>query len=353
MRPLLATIVCASLTFGVIPTQARAHAQTTAPPAPAPASATDEEAVEQAQAAWSRGGWAEVRSILEPVADDTERLTDARMREKALCLLADATVNDPELDVEMRRQDASQYLERLLDADPSWRLPPAIYSPELFELFADVQDQRSEQKSMQCDADRNACKADLAEANASIDQWRADYETLEQKYEDQEIEVRDRVARTRIFAAFPAGIGHFYNGEPGLGATFLATEAVLGLTGLTLILYRNIADGCQRDQGFQRGSLVCSNRDLDGIVRRRKVEEAMGWMFLGSIALDILIAQLRFRPYTLTGKERVPRRELDAQTGNTEERSRRRKRKAKPRAKVRPTGGGGPRGVGLGISVRF
>ena len=155
-----------------------------------------------------------------------------------------------------------------------------------------------------------------------------------------------------MFAAFPAGIGHFYNGEPGIGAAFLATEAALGLTGLTLILYRNIADGCQRDQGFQRGSLVCTNRDLTGIVRRRKVEEGVGWMFLGSIALDILIAQLRFKPYTLDSKGFVPRSELD-EAGNTEERRRRRKRKGKPRAKVRPTGGGGPRGVGLGISVRF
>ncbi|MCA9649644.1 MAG: hypothetical protein H6712_06595 [Myxococcales bacterium] len=312
----------------------------------------DEAAVDLAQQAWSRGGWSEVRDVLEPVAEDPDRLRDERLRERALCLLADATLNDPSLDEQERRQQAAGYLERQLDADPSWRMPPAIYSPDLFELFADVQDQRSQQISAQCEADRNACEADLADVRDDLGRLRKRYDALEQRFGDQEVEVRRGVSRSRVFAAIPAGIGHFYNGDRAIGAAFLAGEAVLGLTGLTLILYRTIADGCRREEGFQRGSLVCANRNLDGILRRRKAEEAVGWMFLGSIALDILIAQLRFQPYTLETTERVPRRELDSK-GAPSDPKRRRDRKPKPRAKVRPTAGGGPHGVQLGISVRF
>lgn len=348
MRRVLATAVCASLAFGAVPTRAWAQPPATAIEVPE----DDATAVELAQEAWSRGGWAEVREVLEPVAEDSERLTDERLRERALCLLADATVNDPDLDEQERRLQAAAHLERLLDADPSWRMPPAIYSPELFELFADVQDQRSRQISAQCEADRNACEADLAEANDELSTLRMRYDTLEEKFYDQEVEVRRGISRSRVFAAIPAGIGHFYNGDRAIGAGFLAGEAVLGLTGLTLILYRTIADGCRREEGFQRGSLVCANRDLDGILRRRKAEEAVGWMFIGSIALDILVAQLRFQPYTLETTERVPRRELDSAKDPKAPR-RRRDRKATPRAKVRPTGGVGPNGAQLGVTVRF
>ncbi|MEX1362286.1 MAG: hypothetical protein AB1Z98_04125 [Nannocystaceae bacterium] len=311
----------------------------------------DASAVQMAQDAWSRGGWTEVRDILEPVADDTERLGDERLRERALCLLADATVNDPGLDEQERRQQAASYLERLLDADPSWRMPPAIYSPELFELFADVQDQRSRALGAQCEADRNACEADMAEVTDQLAQLRRDYAALDKQFQDQEVEVRRGISRSRVFAAIPGGVGHFYNGDPAIGGAFLGAEAALGITGLTLILYRTIADGCRREEGFQRGSLVCASQDIDGIVRRRKVEEAVAWVFVGSIALDILIAQLRFQPYTLESTERVPRRELDSAGSSTS--PRRRKRKPRPRAKVRPTGGGGPNGINLGISVRF
>lgn len=348
MRRVLATAVCAGLAFGAAPVRSWA-----APPAPAVEVPDDDAtAVEQAQQAWSRGGWSEVRDILEPVAEDPDRLADERTRERALCLLADATVNDPALDELERQEQAAAYLERLLDADPSWRMPPAIYSPDLFELFADVQDRRSRQLSAQCEADRNACEADLAESRDELAQLQGRYDDLEARFNDQEVEVRRGTSRSRVFAAIPGGVGHFYNGDRAIGAAFLAGEAAIGLTGLTLLLYRTIADGCRREEGFQRGSLVCANRNLDGILRRRKAEEAMAWLLLGTVALDIVVAQLRFQPYTLETTERIPRRELDS-TGAPTEPSRRRDRKAKPRAKVRPTGGLGPHGVNLGVSVRF
>jgi hypothetical protein len=349
MRRALATVVLfAFVAGGVVPT-ARGG-----PPAPVRTEPEipedDGEAVTKAESAWSRGDWTEVRELLEPVATDPARLQEPRVREKGLCLLADATVNDATLDETERRAQAGEYLERLLDADPSWRLPPAIYSPELFELFAEVQDARSQRTSAQCEADRMACEADLADATADLEDLRRRHAALQQRYQDQEVEVRDRVARSRVFAAIPFGVGHFYNGERVLGGLFLGAEAIIGGTGLGLIIYRAVADGCRREEGYQRGSLVCANQDLDGILRRRKAEEAIGWVFLGTIAIDVFLAQYRFRPFKTETVDRVPRRELDAGGAAGDAR---RRRDRKPRANVRPTAGGSRHGATFGFSLRF
>lgn len=354
MRRALATVVLTACVEGIVPA-AWAGPPATRSPGPAtpsrPAVPEDDgEAVEQAEAAWSRGDWTVVRELLDPVAADPARLQEPRLREKALCLLADATVNDATLDEGQRRQAAGEQLERLLDADPSWRLPPAIYSPELFELFAEVQDARSQRTSAQCEADRMACEADLADSSADLEDLRRRHEGLQQRYQDQDVEVRERVARSRVFAAIPFGVGHFYNGDKVLGGVFLGAEAIIGGTGLGLIIYRAVADGCRREEGFQRGSLVCANQDLDGILRRRKAEEAIGWVFLGTLALDVFLAQYRFRPFKTESVERVPRRELDASSAQEDAR---RRRERKPRANVRPTAGGSRHGAIFGFSFRF
>ncbi|MCA9711737.1 MAG: hypothetical protein KDK70_38230 [Myxococcales bacterium] len=353
MRSALVIAVCASLAFGAAPAWGSATAAWSPAPGPNGAPDDDEEAVEQAEAAWSRGDWAGVRAVLEPVAEDSGRLGDPRLREKGLCLLADAIVNDAELDEQERRGMAATYLQLLLDADPDWRLPPAIYSPDLFELFVEVQDQRSQQTSKQCQTDLNACQADMAEKSAELEELRSRHVSLQQRYADQDVEVRRQVARSRVFAAIPFGIGHFYNGERALGGVMLGTELAVGAAGLTLILYRTIADGCRRQRGFQRGSLICSNRDIEGILRRRKAEELVGWVFLGSIALDIFLAQFRFKPFKTQTVERVPRRVLDAEGDGSDGGPAGRRRNRKPRAKVRPTAGGDRHGVSLGVSVRF
>jgi hypothetical protein len=357
-RSLAIVVLLALAAGGVVPEVAWARPPTITLAGPASSGArtepsepgSDDAAVEQAEAAWSRGDWTAVREALEPVATDPGRLQEPRTREKALCLLADATVNDAGLDEDDRRQQASEYLERLLDADPSWRLPPAIYSPELFELFTEVQDARNQRTSAQCEADRMACEADLADATADLEDLRERYDGLQKRYQDQEVEVRDRVARSRVFAAIPLGVGHFYNGDRVLGGVFLGAEAIIGGTGLGLILYRTVADGCRREQGFQRGSLVCANQDLDGILRRRKAEEAIGWVFLGSIALDVFLAQYRFRPFKTESVDRVPRRELDAGGASGDDRRRRDRR---PRANVRPTAGGSRQGATFGLFFEF
>jgi hypothetical protein len=322
----------------------------------------DEAAVALAKPAWESGDWVEVRRVLEPLASSRERLSDPRVRETALLYLADATISDTTLDPTARRGLAGTYIQRLLDDDPSWRMPPDIYSPELYNLFLEIQEERTRKIDANCQAELTACKSDVATENERYRELQAKYDKLQRDYAEQEIEVRDQISRSRFFAAIPFGVGHFYNGAVGgprakkvnraLGATFLSAELAFGGAGLGLLLYRVIADGCRRSKGFQAGSLQCTGENDQPIKQRRRAEEVMGWFFIGSVALDIVLAQIRFRPVETVRVQRIKRRELESGEPIAPDDTPQR-RPARPRAKVRPTGAMIPGGAGLGVSVRF
>lgn len=367
MPALVRTALAAALALAPLPAMGAGPATkgpepaADAPVAAADIPAEDEAAVALAKPAWESGDWAEVRRVLEPVASARDRLTDPRLRETALLYLGDATISDPTLDPSARRRLAGTHIQRLLDEDPSWRMPPDIYSPELYNLFLEIQEERSRKIDANCQAELTACQSDVRTEAERLEKLQAKYDELQVAYAEQEVEVRDRVARSRFLAAIPFGVGHFYNGALGgprartdraLGATFLSAELIIGGAGLGLVLYRLIGDGCRRTKAFQRGSLLCAGDDIDGILRRRKAEEAMGWLFVGTVVLDIVLAQVRFRPVETINVQRVKRRELEAGEPAGAERPRQRRRAA-PRAKVRPTGAIIPSGAGLGVSVDF
>src|SRR5690606_32249703 len=173
---------------------------------------------------------------------------------------------------------------------------------------------------------------------------------------EQEVEVRERVARSRIFAALPFGIGQFYNGDRALGGTFLATEVALGVTGLALLIHRTWQDRCSRTMGWQEGSLVCDPRNPgtthDDLKNRRRAEETMAWLFLGTVVVDVIVAQIRFRPYEITAVRRVKRRDLDKK-GVPSPTPPGRKLRAKPRGKVQASPSFGPHGAGFNVEIRF
>lgn len=358
------SILCSALTLCVAFTTAPVRAVSAAPTEPVPAPSQppsipedDPTAVDLAEKAWLEGKWTEVRRLLEPLAEDGGRLQDAIVREKALLYLADATVQDASLDAEERRTRASAHLNRLIDADPNWQLQRGAYSEQLYELYRDVQDQRAEEVARACGASLEACRADLEEEQAQLDALRAEQRELQADFAEQEVQVEERVARSRIFAAIPFGVGHFYNGEPALGGSFLAAEVAFGAAGLGLLLYRVAGDGCDREEGFQSGSVECApGRDLDAIVKRRNAEEVMGWLFLGTLVLDVIIAQIRFQPYETKAVRRVKRKELESGSSSpTREkgRTRDRRRRDRRRARVRPAPGMVPGGVSLGVDIRF
>ena len=338
-----------------------------------PADAT---ALSAAEAAWRRGAYAEARRTLEPLAADIDSIGDAQDKEKILLLLADSALNDPTLDTDQRRTVARKQLERQMELDPDWKLAKDVYTPDLYDLFIDLRIERAGRASSECVAQRVSCSTDLAGKTADLEASKKQYADLSRKYGEQEVEVREQVARTRILAALPLGFGHFYNAGVGsrrrrggaapsrgdridlaLGATFLAAEAAVGLTGLALLIRRTVVDGCRRTRGFQSGSLVCDlrgeddpevNADArDGIIRRRKAEEAMAWTLLALAVTDIIVAQVLFEEVETRSVTRVRRRDLD-RSGKEPTRA-----APKRRAKVRAAPSFGPSGVGLTLHLRF
>ena len=320
------------------------------------------EIVATASKAWTAGDWPEVRRLLEPLADDPEAMKVDFVRNQVLLLLADATLNDDTVgDEAERRRLAAAYLNREMDADSDFVLAPDLYTKLLFDLYVEVSANRNRDEINRCSADLMACKADVANERDAYAKLATEHAKLQAAFDEQEVEVRDRVARSRIFAAIPFGVGQFYNGDIALGATFVSVEVAFGATGLGLLLYRTINDGCRRTRGFQRGSLVCTNSNTDAVANRRQAEEAMGWFFIGTIALDILIAQLRFEPFETTEVRRVPRRELESGGSGGDSRRRRTRRGKKGKAGKKSTRGptfrpivaGSPDGGQLGVSIRF
>jgi hypothetical protein len=347
----LALGVCLASTMGPRSVGAAPASEHPSAPAGDPDTAA---AVVAAEEAWREGKWTEVRGGLESVAADRSRLTDPIVREKALLYLADATVQDASLSPDERRSRASAHLERLIDADPGWQLQRGAYSDQLYELYRDVLDRRGRETARACGASLEACKADLEEEQTQLSQLRMEHRQLQEQFAEQEVEVREGVARSRLFAAIPFGVGHFYNGDRALGATFLAAEVAFGTTALGLLLYRTINDGCRRTRGFQRGSLTCGEGlNLDAITQRRVAEETMAWLFVGTLVLDIIIAQARFTPYETVGVRRVRRKDLESAGDVDPPAQRDRRRRDRRRAKVRPAPTMIPGGAGLGVDIHF
>jgi len=361
------------LALGVAPASERKNGEAAGKTEPATASA-----LQAAEAAWRRGAYAEARRTLEPLAADLDAIGDAQDKEKILLLLADSALNDPTLDAEQRRSMARKQLERQMESDPDWKLAKDVYTPDLYDLFIDLRIERAGRASGECEARRISCSTDLAGTKVDLDASRKKYTDLSRKYGEQEVEVREQVARTRILAALPLGFGHFYNAGVGsrrrrggaapskgdridlaLGATFLAAEAAIGLTGLALLIRRTVGDGCRRTRGFQSGSLVCDLRGEDdpevladargGIIRRRKAEEAMAWTLLAVAVTDIVVAQILFEEVETRSVTRVRRRDLDRRAAPSPSKPAPPKR----RAKVRAAPSFGPSGVGLTLHVRF
>ena len=328
------------------------------PPAsrPPPSEPTSEEdKVEAAIRAWSSGDWTRVRMLLEPLVQGDRNLSEPQRNETALRHLADATLQDEAtLDAPIRQDLATGYLQRLLDI-PDWAPAPDIHSRQFYTLYNALREQRDQAKTRECAGERMACQADLEEQNAKLSRLQNDHTLLLKAFSEQEVEVREKVARNRAVALIPFGVGHFYNGRKALGATFLAAELVFGGAALGLFIARSF--NCTRTKGFTFGSLQCQGTGPgEPVVHRRNAEQAMGLFFIGTVALDIILAQVTFRSVLTIKTTRVRRSELDAKKpaaaspGPGKPSSRVRTRDI---LQVRPHPAFLPGGAGLGVSLRF
>ena len=326
---------------------------------------SESEAVSAALKKWASGDWISVRSILEPLISSGP-LNDPLLTETALRYLADATLLDENLDPQIRTQLAMSYINRLFDGDPSWQPPPGTHGKPLYDLYDQLREQHERAKLDSCMAERASCAADLDDLKARHETLRGQHEALKIAFGQQEVEVREKVARNRAIALIPFGVGHFYNGRKGLGAGFLAGEAIIGGTGLGLLLFRRTQ--CTRTNGFLKGSVDCKVKaddretllaQRDAVLNRRNAEQTLGIMFIGLIAVDILIAQLTFEPYATIKTERIKREDLEAEPAPPKPRTKgpRKGRKTRSRDRdnlqVRPHPAFFPGGGGAGITLHF
>ncbi len=317
---------------------------------------SESEAVSAALKKWASGDWISVRSILEPLISSGP-LNDPLLTETALRYLADATLLDENLDPQIRTQLAMSYINRLFDGDASWRPPPDTHGKPLYDLYNQLREQHERAKLDSCMAERASCAADLDDLKARHETLRGNHETLKTAFGQQEVEVREKVARNRAIALLPFGIGHFYNGRKGLGAGFLAGEVVFGGVGLGLLLYRGTQ--CTRTNGFASGSLKCSAPDRDTLLARRQAEQTLGTIFAGLMALDVLIAQLTFQPYATIKTERIKREDLEAEPAAASPRTKSPRKRRKTRSHdrdnlhVRPHPALFRGGGGAGFTLRF
>ncbi len=361
MRWLFIRLVALTLAVTAAPASARPPASR--PPTSEPTS--ERERVEAAIRAWSSGDWTRVRTLLEPLVQGDRNLADILDNETALRYLADATLQDEAtLDAQIRQELASGYIQRLL-ASPDWQPPLDTHSRQFYALYNTLREQRDRAKTRECAGERAACQADLEEQTAKLSRLQNDHALLQKAFGEQEVEVREKVARNRAVALIPFGVGHFYNGRKGLGAAFLAGELVFGSAALGLFIARSF--NCTRTKGYTFGSLQCQGTDPDPVVHRRNAEQTMGLFFLGAVALDIVLAQVTFRPYLTVKSTRVRRQDLAAEPDDDDKTRRGGPRKPGDRKQPRPSSrirtrdilqaapapAFIPGGGGLGVILRF
>ena len=335
------------------------------PRTPAPAEPnTENEKVEAAIRAWSSGDWARVRILLEPLVQGDRNLAEPLLNETALRYLADATIQDEAtLDAPIRVELATGYIQRLLSSSDDWRPPADIHGRQFYDLYNKLREQRDTARARVCIGELASCDADKAEASARLTRLQNDYAVLKKAFDDEEVEVREKVARNRAVALIPFGVGHFYNGRKRLGAAFLASELLFGGVGLGLFIARSFK--CSREGiSFKPGALTCQGEgDGKPVVLQRNAEQTMGLLFLGAVALDIVLAQVTFRPFLTVKSTRVRRQDLDkGGDGDAGKTPRRRPSKAPaPTSRVRtrdilrvaPAPAYIPGGAGFGVTLRF
>lgn len=256
-----------------------------------PAHADELEDFQAARAAYEAHDFARAVSLFEDlVGGATPRLED-----EALVLESRKYLGAAYLFVG-RPNAAETQFELLLTADPTYELDPAGFPVEVVELFAGVRQHLLERARI--DEERAAEAARREYERARI---RALVEFAEE-------EVAIEVENSRWLAALPFGIGQFQNGDDGLGAFFLVSEALVALTTFgTLAGYLGVLGAADADP---RGRFVASG-EADRVGFALNVAN---WTSIGVLATLVIAgiteAELSFRPTRHVRHRRVVPPEL-------------------------------------------
>jgi hypothetical protein len=362
------------MSLGARPVFAAPPKAGTRQPAKAAGSSTDESDVkvriDRAIEAWRKGDWTEVRDLLEPIIREGD-IEDEFQRESALRYLAEATLLDEGLDQTERAEQAKEYITRLLDSSADWAPPSGLHGRPFYDLVARVRSERDAQLAEACRGQLLACEADLTELSVDYRAAQDKIAGLQEDLASEDVYVTEVVKRNRGLAFLPFGVGHFTNGNLALGGSFLALEVAAGAAAIGLLVYRSTVFGCVRTDGFNPKSLTCTADNLqeqdiparqDAVERVRTAETVMGWVFVGSVVLDLTIAQLLFKPIEVVERGKKTRRELDAEINaeidatKPEAAPKRHKPSASEpsvRLRVRPHPAFVPSGLGLGVTLQF
>lgn len=178
--------------------------------APAPASAGDLEDFRAARSLYEAHDWANAVTALEGlVGGETPTLDNPALVIEARKYLAATYV------FLGREESARAQFERLLREEPTYALDAAQFPREVVDLFEQVRIRLVEIRAAE------ARRAELEAENTGLQEEN----TRLQNALSEELVVE--VARSQWLVQLPFGIGQFENGEEGLGAFFLATEALL------------------------------------------------------------------------------------------------------------------------------
>ena len=197
-----------------------------------------------------------------------------------------------------REGAASDQIERLLLAEPTYELDPTEFPNEVVQLFDRVRQRLAERREAQAERARLAAEVErLTAENAMMREELEGERTIE-------------VPRSQWLVQIPFGVGQFENGEEGLGWFFLVTEA-LALGGSIVSTIVHLAFVAE----LERLPAGADDPRVDPVNLGLSITGPLSWSLSGAfgilLASGLLQANLAFAP---TRTVRIPGRPVSAPT---------------------------------------
>jgi hypothetical protein len=198
-----------------------------------------------------------------------------------------------------KNEQADVPLRAAIRKNPQMRPPDSlVFPPRVVERFLKLREEYyKELRSADKDAIERAEREALARQQKESEQ--SAYLSMLEHVAGQEVVVEKH---SRYVALVPFGVGQFQNGNPALGWTFLASEAVLAAASLTSLgVYSNIRNQADRYAARGQNPSEDVNGRLDNWYLALNIST---YTFLGVAALGILEGQLSFVPEVRHVRER-------------------------------------------------
>ncbi|MBX7192258.1 MAG: hypothetical protein K1X94_09380 [Sandaracinaceae bacterium] len=183
-----------------------------------------------------------------------------------------------------REGAASDQIERLLLAEPTYELDPTEFPNEVVQLFDRVRQRLAERRETQ---------AERARLGAEVERLTAENAAMRRELEGERTV---EVPRSQWLVQIPFGVGQFENGEEGLGWFFAGTELLATAAFVTsMILYQAYVN--------EMHDLEMFGRDLghiDQVNMALRILNVVNWSSAGLLAAfalgGVIQANVRFSP---------------------------------------------------------